>query len=170
MWAGAQYAAETAAPNEPGASRNRQHCGLLLFGCLFELAEETHSQANLRKQQKGGMAFRMPHCDCVGVCSSGVGFSGDYSEYFGLQVDEDSLVYLMMANHILHTLYPDCITVAEVQTHSLAPPTFYAPTSAFALYSALVMCETLCLWNARWCYHSGTVSFLKASVAYESFC
>nr|XP_020501966.1 1,4-alpha-glucan-branching enzyme [Labrus bergylta] len=43
----------------------------------------------------------------------GTGFSGDYSEYFGLQVDEDSLVYLMLANHILHTLYPDCITVAE---------------------------------------------------------
>uniref|UniRef100_A0AAX7VMH5 1,4-alpha-glucan branching enzyme n=1 Tax=Astatotilapia calliptera TaxID=8154 RepID=A0AAX7VMH5_ASTCA len=43
----------------------------------------------------------------------GTGFTGDYSEYFGLQVDEDSLVYLMLANHILHTLYPDCITVAE---------------------------------------------------------
>ncbi|XP_046873763.1 1,4-alpha-glucan-branching enzyme-like isoform X2 [Hypomesus transpacificus] len=43
----------------------------------------------------------------------GTGFSGDYSEYFGLQVDEDSLVYLMLANHILHTLYPDCITIAE---------------------------------------------------------
>lgn len=43
----------------------------------------------------------------------GSGFSGDYNEYFGLQVDEDSLVYLMLANHILHTLYEDCITVAE---------------------------------------------------------
>lgn len=52
----------------------------------------------------------------VGVYSTGTGFSGDYSEYFGLQVDEDSLVYLMLANHILHSLYPDCITVAEVRT------------------------------------------------------
>ncbi|GAA6098544.1 1,4-alpha-glucan-branching enzyme isoform X1 [Tachysurus ichikawai] len=43
----------------------------------------------------------------------GSGFSGSYSEYFGLQVDEDSLVYLMLANHILHTLYEDCITIAE---------------------------------------------------------
>ncbi|XP_029026979.1 1,4-alpha-glucan-branching enzyme [Betta splendens] len=43
----------------------------------------------------------------------GTGFSGDYSEYFGLQVDEDSLVYLMLSNHILHSLYPDCITIAE---------------------------------------------------------
>lgn len=55
----------------------------------------------------------------MGVRSSGCGFSGDYSEYFGLQVDEDSLVYLMMANHILHNLYPDCITVAEVNAHTL---------------------------------------------------
>ncbi|KAF5895938.1 1,4-alpha-glucan-branching enzyme, partial [Clarias magur] len=43
----------------------------------------------------------------------GSGFSGSYSEYFGLHVDEDSLVYLMLANHILHTLYEDCITIAE---------------------------------------------------------
>lgn len=62
---------------------------------------------------------RIVDVDCVGVCSSGVGFSGDYSEYFGLQVDEDSLVYLMLANHVLHSLYPDCITVAEVQTRKL---------------------------------------------------
>lgn len=57
----------------------------------------------------------MMSVDEVCVYSSGGGFSGDYSEYFGLQVDEDSLVYLMLANHILHTLYPDCITVAEVK-------------------------------------------------------
>uniref|UniRef100_A0A8C9VZ31 1,4-alpha-glucan branching enzyme n=1 Tax=Scleropages formosus TaxID=113540 RepID=A0A8C9VZ31_SCLFO len=43
----------------------------------------------------------------------GMSFSGDYSEYFGLHVDEESVVYLMVANHILHSLYPDCITIAE---------------------------------------------------------
>nr|XP_003469368.1 1,4-alpha-glucan-branching enzyme [Cavia porcellus] len=43
----------------------------------------------------------------------GEGFSGDYNEYFGLQVDEDALVYLMLANHLIHTLYPDSITIAE---------------------------------------------------------
>ncbi|XP_077150188.1 1,4-alpha-glucan-branching enzyme isoform X1 [Ranitomeya variabilis] len=43
----------------------------------------------------------------------GSGFTGDYNEYFGLQVDEDSLVYLMLANHMIHSLYPDCITIAE---------------------------------------------------------
>uniref|UniRef100_A0A4W5K2T5 Uncharacterized protein n=1 Tax=Hucho hucho TaxID=62062 RepID=A0A4W5K2T5_9TELE len=49
----------------------------------------------------------------VSSTTPGSMFSGDYSEYFGLQVDEDSLVYLMTANHVLHTLYPDCITIAE---------------------------------------------------------
>ncbi|CAN0397601.1 unnamed protein product [Lampetra planeri] len=43
----------------------------------------------------------------------GAGFSGNYEEYFGLQVDEDSLVYLMLANHMLHSFYPQCTTVAE---------------------------------------------------------
>jgi len=44
----------------------------------------------------------------------GVGFSGDYHEYFGLHADVDALVYLMMANHMLHDLYKDfMVTVAE---------------------------------------------------------
>nr|KAF6382028.1 1,4-alpha-glucan branching enzyme 1 [Pipistrellus kuhlii] len=43
----------------------------------------------------------------------GQGFSGDYHEYFGLQVDEDALIYLMLANHLIHMLYPDSITIAE---------------------------------------------------------
>lgn len=41
------------------------------------------------------------------------GFSGGYHEYFGPNVDEDGVVYLMLANEMLHTLYPDCITIAE---------------------------------------------------------
>ncbi|KAF4025950.1 hypothetical protein G4228_018047 [Cervus hanglu yarkandensis] len=43
----------------------------------------------------------------------GESFSGDYHEYFGLQVDEDALTYIMLANHLVHTLYPDSITIAE---------------------------------------------------------
>lgn len=41
------------------------------------------------------------------------GFSGGYHEYFGPNVDEDGVVYLMLANEMLHQLYPDCITIAE---------------------------------------------------------
>ncbi|UYV60113.1 GBE1, partial [Cordylochernes scorpioides] len=43
----------------------------------------------------------------------GHGFSGDYNEYFGLNTDTESLVYLMLANHMVHTFYPRAITIAE---------------------------------------------------------
>ena len=36
-----------------------------------------------------------------------------YHEYFGLNTDTEALVYLMLANHLLHTLSPNMITVAE---------------------------------------------------------
>mmetsp|Transcript_8804 Transcript_8804/g.15174 ORF Transcript_8804/g.15174 Transcript_8804/m.15174 type:complete len:725 (+) Transcript_8804:121-2295(+) len=41
------------------------------------------------------------------------GFSGGYHEYFNDSVDIDCMVYLMLANDMLHSLYPDCITIAE---------------------------------------------------------
>ena len=44
----------------------------------------------------------------------GTGFSGDYREYFNIGVDLDAVVYLMLANHMLHELYPGMVTVAEV--------------------------------------------------------
>lgn len=43
----------------------------------------------------------------------GEGFSGDYNEYFGMNVDTEALVYLALANHILHELDPNIITIAE---------------------------------------------------------
>jgi len=52
--------------------------------------------------------------DLRGAVFVGQGFSGHYDEYFGLNTDTDSLVYLMLANHMLHTYYPFIITVAEV--------------------------------------------------------
>lgn len=44
----------------------------------------------------------------------GQGFGGHYDDYFGLNVDTEALVYLMLANHMLHKLYPEMITIAEV--------------------------------------------------------
>lgn len=41
------------------------------------------------------------------------GFSGGYHEYYGPGVDEDGVAYLTLANQMLHTIYPDCITIAE---------------------------------------------------------
>jgi len=43
----------------------------------------------------------------------GQGFSGDYQEYFGLNTDTEAYVYLMLANHLLHRISPNMITVAE---------------------------------------------------------
>jgi len=41
------------------------------------------------------------------------GFSGNYDEYHGLNTDTEALVYLMLANHLLHKLTPNMLTVAE---------------------------------------------------------
>ncbi|XP_047740965.1 1,4-alpha-glucan-branching enzyme-like [Hyalella azteca] len=43
----------------------------------------------------------------------GEGFSGDYREYFGLNVDTEALCYLMLANYMLHEFYPNVITISE---------------------------------------------------------
>lgn len=43
----------------------------------------------------------------------GTGFSGGYHEYFGPSVDEEGVVYLMLANTMLRELNPDIITIAE---------------------------------------------------------
>lgn len=43
----------------------------------------------------------------------GTGFSGDYKEYFNVSVDVDAVVYLMLANSMLHDNYPFIITIAE---------------------------------------------------------
>lgn len=42
------------------------------------------------------------------------GFSGDYHEYFSMNTDLEAVNYLQVANHMLHSLYPDVITIAEV--------------------------------------------------------
>lgn len=43
----------------------------------------------------------------------GEGFSGDYNEYFGLNVDTDAVVYLALANKLMHTISKAMITIAE---------------------------------------------------------
>lgn len=44
----------------------------------------------------------------------GVGFSGDLREYFGMHVDVDACVYLMLANDLVHNTYPDVgVTIGE---------------------------------------------------------
>lgn len=43
----------------------------------------------------------------------GQGFSGHYDEYFGSDSDIDGIVYLMLANHLMHQFYPEVLTIAE---------------------------------------------------------
>ncbi|KAF5387839.1 hypothetical protein D9615_000605 [Tricholomella constricta] len=43
----------------------------------------------------------------------GTGFSGGYHEYFGEAADIEAIVYLMLANDAIHSLYPNAITIAE---------------------------------------------------------
>jgi 1,4-alpha-glucan branching enzyme len=43
----------------------------------------------------------------------GIGFSGNYKEYFGVHVDIDGVVYLMLANALVHEINDQAITIAE---------------------------------------------------------
>ncbi|GBF90721.1 1,4-alpha-glucan-branching enzyme [Raphidocelis subcapitata] len=43
----------------------------------------------------------------------GVGFSGNYAEYFGPQADVDACVYLMLANELIHSINPEALSIAE---------------------------------------------------------
>lgn len=42
-----------------------------------------------------------------------VGFSGNYNEYFSMSTNIDAIVYLMLANNLIHSLVPSAITIAE---------------------------------------------------------
>ncbi|CAK8565634.1 unnamed protein product [Lathyrus sativus] len=52
-------------------------------------------------------------------------FTGDLEEYSNQYVDKDALLYLIMANEILHVLYPNIVTIAEDATYypGLCEPT-----------------------------------------------
>ncbi|CAG9111719.1 unnamed protein product [Plutella xylostella] len=44
---------------------------------------------------------------------AGEGFSGHYDEYYGLNVDTEALVYLMLANELVHSIDSRAVTIAE---------------------------------------------------------
>lgn len=73
--------------------------------------------------------FRFDGVTSMLYLHSGIGtaFSGDYSEYFGFQVDIDACVYMMLANTLLKELYPDvACTIAEDVS---GMPTLCVPTA-----------------------------------------
>jgi len=73
--------------------------------------------SNLRSwiEEYGFDGFRFDGVTSMLYHSRGLGqsFSGDYNEYFGLNTDTEALVYLMLANHLVHRLIPNAITIAE---------------------------------------------------------
>ena len=42
-------------------------------------------------------------------------FSGNYNEYFSPATNVDAVVYLMLANDLVHSLLPDAITIAGAE-------------------------------------------------------
>ncbi|XP_056163933.1 1,4-alpha-glucan-branching enzyme 3, chloroplastic/amyloplastic isoform X2 [Syzygium oleosum] len=53
-------------------------------------------------------------------------FTGDFEEYCNQYVDRDALMYLILANEILHALHPNIVTIAEDAT---SYPGLCEPTS-----------------------------------------
>ncbi|RKO97394.1 hypothetical protein CXG81DRAFT_25788 [Caulochytrium protostelioides] len=43
----------------------------------------------------------------------GTGFGGGYPDYFGGNIDNDAILYLQLANYIMHKLSPSMVTIAE---------------------------------------------------------
>ena len=39
--------------------------------------------------------------------------AGNYDEYFGMATDVEAVVYMMLMNEMLHSLFPSAITVGE---------------------------------------------------------
>ena len=50
-------------------------------------------------------------------------FSGSYGEYFSPATNVDAVVYLMLANELIHSLLPDAITVAGAARRTAEPQT-----------------------------------------------
>ncbi|KAG6592053.1 1,4-alpha-glucan-branching enzyme 3, chloroplastic/amyloplastic, partial [Cucurbita argyrosperma subsp. sororia] len=75
-------------------------------------------------------------------------FTGDMEEFCNQYVDKDALLYLMLANEILHGLHPNIITIAEDATYypGLCEPTsqgglgfdYYVNLSASEMWSSFL--------------------------------
>ncbi|ERN18385.1 hypothetical protein AMTR_s00055p00224220 [Amborella trichopoda] len=84
-------------------------------------------------------------------------FTGDIEEYGNQYVDKDALIYLILANDMLHELHPHIITIAEDATFypGLCEPTtqgglgfdYYANTTISEMWSWLVENVPECEWS-----------------------
>jgi len=53
-------------------------------------------------------------------------FTGNYDEYFGMSTDLEAVVYLMLANDLIHSVFPKAITIGEDVS---GMPTFCRPVA-----------------------------------------
>uniref|UniRef100_A0A182JHK2 1,4-alpha-glucan branching enzyme n=1 Tax=Anopheles atroparvus TaxID=41427 RepID=A0A182JHK2_ANOAO len=67
-----------------------------------------HDEYNFDGYRFDGVTSMLYHSRGIGE-----GFSGDYNEYFGLNVDTEALIYLAIANYFLHEMDPNVVTIAE---------------------------------------------------------
>ena len=105
-----------------------------------------------------------------------VGFSGNYGEYFGMATDVDAMVYLMLANDLLHTLYPGRIaTIAEDVS---GMPTLGRPVSEggigfdYRLQMAIAdkWIEVFSKWGADEAWDLGNLVFTMENRRYGEKC
>lgn len=67
-----------------------------------------HDEYNFDGYRFDGVTSMLYHSRGIGE-----GFSGDYNEYFGLNVDTDAVIYLALSNYLLHKIDNQIITIAE---------------------------------------------------------
>lgn len=83
--------------------------------CELEVARFLLSNIRFWMDEYNFDGFRFDGVTSMLYNSHGIahGFTGNYEEYFGLATDTDSFLYLMLANYMLHELYPESVTIAE---------------------------------------------------------
>ncbi|XP_031630516.1 1,4-alpha-glucan-branching enzyme [Contarinia nasturtii] len=67
-----------------------------------------HDEYNFDGYRFDGVTSMLYHSRGIGE-----GFSGDYNEYFGLNVDTDAVIYMAISNYLLHKIDNQIITIAE---------------------------------------------------------
>ena len=105
-----------------------------------------------------------------------VGFSGNYGEYFGMATDVDAMVYLMLANDLLHTLYPGRITTIAEDVSGM--PTLGRPVGEggigfdYRLQMAIAdkWIEVFSKWGADEAWDLGNLVFTMENRRYGEKC
>lgn len=93
----------------------------------------------MRPCDSGRVSLRVQVLDSAAraVCfACQMSFSGRYGEYFGLDTDVDAVVYMMLANELVHALDPQATTIAEVRARAAEACSFYVQDCVFARWES----------------------------------